>query len=49
MSLGNLEDLNLSEYAKKLQQMIDESSNGELDYDMIMNDFGLDMKGLEDD
>ena len=49
MSLGNLEDLNLSEYAKKLQQMIDESNNGELDYDMIMNDFGLDMKGLEDD
>jgi dUTP pyrophosphatase len=49
MSLGNLEDLDLSEYAKKLQQMIDESNNGELDYDMIMNDFGLDMKGLEDD
>lgn len=47
--MDSLNDLDLSEYAKKLQKMIDESSNGELDYDMIMNDFGLDMKSLEDD
>jgi len=47
--MNGLDDLDLSEYAKKLQKMIDESGNGELDYDMILNDFGLDMKSLEDD
>lgn len=47
--MNGLDDLDLSEYAKKLQKMIDESGSGELDYDMIMNDFGLDMKSLEDD
>jgi len=49
MNIKNLDEIGLSEYAKKLQQMIDEGGNGEFDYDMIMNDFGLDVKSLEDD
>jgi len=49
MDIKNLDELGLSEYAKKLQQMIDEGGNGEFDYDMVMNDFGLDLKSLEDD
>lgn len=49
MDIKNLDEIGLSEYAKKLQQMIDEGGNGEFDYDMIMNDFGLDVKSLEDD
>ena len=49
MDIKNLDEIGLSEYAKKLQQMIDEGGNSEFDYDMIMNDFGLDVKSLEDD
>ena len=49
MDIKNLDEIGLSDYAKKLQQMIDEGGNSEFDYDMIMNDFGLDVKSLEDD
>ena len=49
MDIKNLDEIGLSEYAKKLQQMIDEGGNSEFDYDMIMNDFGLDVKSLEND
>lgn len=46
MNINNLDEL--SEYAKKLQEMLDENEN-QIDYDMIMNDFGVDVKSLEDD
>lgn len=46
MDINNLDDL--SEYAKKLQSMLD-NNNDDIDYDMIMNDFGVDVKSLEDD
>lgn len=46
MDINNLDDL--SEYAKKIQSMLDDN-NHEIDYDLIMNDFGVDVKGLEED
>ena len=42
-------ELDLSEYAKKIQELLDQGNSDELDYDIIKNDFGLDVKGLEDD
>ena len=48
MSLDNLE--NISEFAIKLQQLLDASENGEeIDYNTLYEEFGLNIEDLEND
>jgi len=48
MNLENLE--NISEYAIKLQQLLEASENGEeIDYNSIYEEFGLNIEELEQD
>jgi dUTP pyrophosphatase len=48
MNLDNLE--NISEYAIKLQQLLEASENGEdINYDLIYDEFGLNIEELEND
>ena len=48
LDLSKLE--NIQEYAAKLQQMVDENENeGSIDYNMIYDEFGLDIEQLEQD
>ena len=48
MSLDNLE--NISEFAIKLQQLLDASENGEeIDYNTLYEEFGLNIEDLEHD
>lgn len=51
MNIGDLSNLeNIQEYADKLKKMIDENEQGgEIDYNMIYEEFGLDMEKLEKD
>ena len=51
MNFGDLSNLeNIQEYADKLKKMIDENEQGgEIDYNMIYDEFGLDMEKLEND
>lgn len=45
MDLSNLDDL--QEYAKKLQEMIDENESNDIDYNLIYDQFGFNMDELE--
>ena len=48
LDLSKLE--NIQEYAAKLQQMVDENEiEGSIDYNMIYDEFGLDIEQLEQD
>lgn len=51
MSMLDLSKLeNIQEYAAKLQQMVDENeTEGSIDYNMLYDEFGLDIEQLEQD
>jgi len=51
MNINDLSKLeNIGEYASKLEKLIEENEKGgDIDYDMIYEEFGLDLKQLEDD
>jgi dUTP pyrophosphatase len=51
MNINDLSKLeNIGEYASKLEKLIEENEKGgDIDYDMIYEEFGLDLKQLEED